>query len=90
MEEEQDFYDKERDVLIAKMAVIKGQAKDASADFNLLSMSDASKTKKKKAKRAWEQKTKECTDGLKDVMKRIAIVDCLSAYDEYVKAKANI
>ena len=90
MEEEQGVYDKERDALIAKMAVIKGQAKDASADFNLLSMSGVSKTKKKKAKRAYEKKTKECTDGLKDVMKRIAIVDCLSAYDEYVGAKAFI
>ena len=75
---------------MAKMAVIKVQAKDASADFSRLSVAELSKTKKKKAKRAYEVKSKECTDGLKNVIERLAIVDCLSAYDEYVGAKATI
>ena len=45
---------------------------------------------KKKAKREFESLQKECEDSLRDVIKRIAVNDCLEAYEEIVKSKAYI
>ena len=70
--------------------MIKAQMKEASAELNRLDLTAMSKKKKKRAVRAFEKSEKETTNGIKDVQRRFAAIDCFVALDEFEEARARI
>ena len=80
----------EREDLRGKMAVIKAQMKAAHEKFNRLDFTTMTKKQKTNAKREFKREGKELEDGIKDVLERIAAIDCREAYEKFVEAKAYI